>query len=101
MKPEEIEKIVVDLAKKGIPAEKIGLILRDEHGIPKAKLLGKKIGQILKEKNISANSEYDNIVKKIDKMKKHSEIHKHDYHPKRAIIEYNSRLNKIKAYNSN
>ena len=45
-KPVEVEKIIVDLARQGIAPEKIGLILRDQHGIPKAKLLGIKIKEI-------------------------------------------------------
>ena len=52
VKPAEVEALVVQLAQKNTPPEKIGLILRDQHGIPKAKLLGKKIGQILRENKI-------------------------------------------------
>ena len=94
--PKELEKIVVKLAKEGVPPEKIGLILRDEHGIPKAKLLGKKINQILKENDIQINSELENITKKVDKLKKHSEKHKHDYSAKLSIMKSSGRINKLK-----
>ena len=43
MKPEEITKKIVELGKQGIQPEKIGLILRDEYGIPKVKMFGKKL----------------------------------------------------------
>jgi len=95
-KPEEIEKIVVELGKQNTPSEKIGLILRDQHGIPKAKIFGKKIGKILKESGIEMNSEHDHLSKKMDKIKKHFAKHKHDYTTQRAIMKYTSRLNKNK-----
>ena len=47
IKPSEVENIVIDLYKKGNTPAKIGLILRDQHGIPKAKLIGKKISKII------------------------------------------------------
>ena len=95
-KPEEVEKLIVELARKNTPPEKIGLILRDLHGIPKARIFGKKIGQVLRQNNIESNSEYDNTVKKIDTLRKHFAKHKHDYTPKRLIVKYTARLNKLK-----
>ena len=96
IKPEEIEKIVLDLFSQNINPEKIGLILRDQHGIPKVKLLGKKITQILRENNIETNSEYNNAVKKISNLKKHLEKNKHDYTSERSLIKYTTRINKQK-----
>jgi len=96
MKPADIEKKVIELAKENTPPEKIGLILRDQHGIPKARIFGKKIGQILEENGLLINSEKENIEKKLDKLKKHFEKNKHDYSAKRSIITYTGRINKIK-----
>ena len=96
LKPSEIESLVINLGRKNTPPEKIGLILRDEHGIPKTKIFGKKISQILKENKLSHSSEKENIMKKVEILKKHSEKHKHDYSAQRAIIEHNSRLAKYK-----
>jgi len=97
MKSADIEKLVVELAKKNIPSEKIGLILRDQHGIPKVRLITKKkINQILKENNIETNSEYENVAKKIDNLKKHTEKHIHDYTAKRRIVQRTSHLRKLK-----
>ena len=97
MKPEEVEKIVVDLAKKGIPSEKIGLILRDEHGVPKARLFGKKIKQILKENNLYTNSELNNLKEKVERIKKHTQKHKHDFHSKKYIGSYIAKIHKLEA----
>lgn len=94
-KPEEIEKIIVDLARKGMPPEKIGLVLRDQHGIPKARLLGKKIGQILEEHKIKVNSEHVNFTRRVENLKKHFGKHKHDYTAQRRIIQHSSSIRKI------
>jgi len=101
LKPSTIEKKVVELARQNIPPEKIGLILRDQHGVPKTKLFGKKITQILKENDIHTNSELENFEKKIDRLRKHFKNHKHDYITQRRIVQYSSRVRKLKAQAKN
>ena len=85
MKSEELEKLVVDLAKKGETPAKIGLILRDQHGVPKAKLIGKKISQILKDHNIKYPVDKDRVEKKIVSLTSHSSKNKHDHSASRAL----------------
>jgi len=87
IKPAELEKIVLDLAKNGETPARIGLILRDQHGIPKAKLLGKKISQIINEAKIEIKSEKELTKSKIKTLESHSAIHKHDYSAKRSLIK--------------
>ena len=81
----EVEKLVVDLGKEGNNPEKIGLILRDKHGIPKAKLLGKKISKILEENNVEFSKLKQVQEKRIDSLKKHLEANKHDSSAKRSL----------------
>lgn len=85
MKPAEVEKIVVDLAKKGETVEKIGLILRDTHGIPKAKLVGKKIGKIISEAKISMPTIQERVARKVENVEKHIAKNKHDYTAQRSL----------------
>jgi small subunit ribosomal protein S15 len=85
MKPAELEKIIVELAKKGESLAKIGLILRDRHGLPKAKLLGKRIAQILKENGVKYESDKDVVDGKVSKLKSHLEKNKHDHSASRAL----------------
>lgn len=101
LKPAEIEKKVVELASQGMSPEKIGLVLRDKHGIPKVKIFGKKLSQILKEKKLYVDSEYENILKKSENLKKHLEKNKHDYTAKRSLITSAGRLNKLKRLQTN
>lgn len=85
MKPQELEKEIIALHKEGFGPAKIGLILRDQKGIPKAKLIGKKITKILKENNLKYDTEKENCAKKIENIQKHIVLHKHDYTAKRSL----------------
>ncbi len=87
IKAEELEKIILDLAEQGMAPAKMGLILRDKHGIPKTRLLGKKITQILKDKKIKYIKESGIIAKKMEKIKVHIAKHKHDYTAKKSLAE--------------
>lgn len=94
MKPAEVEKIITDLGKQGMPPEKIGLVLRDQHGVPKAKLLGLKIKKVLSKAKIEADSEKTTLLKKIEKLHKHSEKNKHDYTAMRKAVMYTATVNR-------
>lgn len=92
IKPAEVEKMVVELAKAGNDPERIGLILRDQHGIPTVKVLGKKMKKILKENNIELDSEKKHIEIKSENLKKHIEKNKLDHNARRSLVKQLSRL---------
>jgi len=94
MKPAEVEKIIVDLGKQNMPPAKIGLILRDQHGIPKAKLLGLKVNKVLAKNKILIDSEKNHLLGKIEKLGKHSEKNHHDYTAIRKAVMYSAILKK-------
>lgn len=87
MKPEELKKIVIELAKQGNSPAQIGLILRDKHGVPKAKLLGKRIAEIMSEENIENKSAVNLTESKIGKLNAHIVKHKHDMSAKRSLTK--------------
>ncbi|MBU1103511.1 MAG: 30S ribosomal protein S15 [Nanoarchaeota archaeon] len=95
MKPAELEKVVVELAKRGESPAKIGLILRDKYGIPKARIFGKKITEILKEKGVEYETSKDVVDRDIEKLKGHISKNKHDYPAKRALTKKQWDLYKI------
>lgn len=97
---EEIKEIILNLIKKTpeLTSEKIGLILRDNYGIPKTKLYGIKIGAILKEDNLYKNPETENVSKKIKKLESYLEKNKQDKKAKRSLIIKKARLKKIAEY---
>jgi len=100
LKPKEVEKLVVELASKGIRPVKMGLILRDSHGIYSVKeITGKKIKRILEEKGIETES-YDlvRIERRIKVLKKHLEKNKKDTRAKRGLQLTQAKLRRLKKY---
>lgn len=95
---EEIEEIAANLAKQGYTTEKIGLILRDQYGVPTTRVLGKKLGQILREKGVYSDASAANAEKKFERIKKHLEIHPNDKKSKRVLETRTARVRKLQSY---
>ncbi len=87
----QFEKKVIELADKGLTAEKIGEELRKQEIHPKE--FSKKISKILKEKEKYTDPELTNVEEKYNKLSKHTEKNKQD---KRAIREKSRRLSHIR-----
>jgi len=96
MKPSEVESLVADLAKKGETPEKIGLILRDTHGIPKVKLVGKKISRIILDAKMSTGTQKIRVDKKVKVLQDHISKNKHDYKAQRSLNKNVWIANKLK-----
>ena len=96
-----IEKIILDLRKEGVSTSKIGMILRDRHGVPDVKLVtGKRIGQILKEKGMEPEIPEDlrNLIKKALGLRKHLGENKSDLHNKRQLQLTESKVRRLVKY---
>lgn len=87
VKPEEVRHKILELAKQGVSPEKIGLMLRDQHGIPKARLLGLRIKKVLEEAKLWQDPEIKNMKARMDNLGTHTAKHKHDYTAKRSLIK--------------
>lgn len=101
MKKEEVEELVVKLGKRGIPPSQIGMILRDEHGIPLVKrITGKKITEILEEHGIAPKIPEDlmALINKAYRIRKHLEEHRKDFHAKRGLILTESKIWRLTKY---
>jgi len=85
--PSDLEKTVSDLAKEGKTLAEIGMILRDQHGIPKTKLIGKKVSQIAKSAKTNVKTEKEVIKEKVANLNDHIKKHKHDKKAKRSLIK--------------
>ena len=95
---DEVKKIILDLAEKGMTSEKIGLQLRDRYGIPKTKIYNIKIGQILKENNKFKEPTELNLDEKLIKIQEHYKKNKQDKKAERALIITKAKLKKTKDY---
>ncbi|UZE93835.1 MAG: 30S ribosomal protein S15 [Candidatus Pacearchaeota archaeon] len=100
MKPEEVEKLIVDLAKKGTNPVKIGLILRDNYSVPSVKTVtGKKIKKILEEKGIEVEPyEIIALEKRVRELKRHLAKNKKDMRAKRGLQLSEAKIRRLKKY---
>ncbi len=99
--PEEIEGLIIELARKGYPPSMIGIILRDQYGIPLVKpILGKKLTKVLEEHGLAPPLPEDllNLIKKAVNLRRHLEEHPKDYHAKKGLIDLESKIHRLIKY---
>jgi small subunit ribosomal protein S15 len=100
-KPNEIEEIIVKLAKKGYPSARIGLVLRDQYGIPSTRIMTKeKISKILNKHNLYPKLPEDmyNLIKRAVDLIAHMEKNKKDYISKRGLELTESKIRRMAKY---
>lgn len=95
---EEVKGIIIKLGNKGMTAEKIGLTLRDQYGIPRVKLYGFKIKEVLKEKDKYEDPNVHNLKKSLDKIINHYKKNKGDKKAERSLIITRAQLKKREEY---
>ena len=88
----EFETKVIDLAKKGLTTEKIGLELKKEKIYAKDYI---KLSKILKANKLFTSSDIASLTKRVEKLQKHALKHKQDKCHKRAIAIKGSKLRKL------
>jgi len=100
-KKNEIEKLVIKLAKEGNSTPTIGLILRDQFGVPSVeKITGKTISEIMKENNLYPELPEDlfNLLKQAVDLRNHLEKNKKDYTSKRGLELLESKIRRLVKY---
>lgn len=98
---EEVEALVIKLAKEGHPPSRIGTILRDQYAIPLVKpITGKTITQILKESEMAPSIPEDlqNLLKKAARLHAHLEKNRKDLHNKHALQLVESKIRRLASY---
>ena len=101
MTEEEIVELIVKLHREGQSTSQIGIILRDQYGIPSTKsVLGEKITDILK--NNGAEFEYPedllNLIKRAVNIREHLEENPKDLHSKRGLMIIESKIRRLVKY---
>jgi len=92
----EYEKKIVELAEKGLTAEKIGEELKHQGIHPKD--YSKKISAILKDKKVYVDPDLKNVETKLERVKKHFEKNPKDKRAKREKDRIFSQRRKILLY---
>ncbi|MEM3395853.1 MAG: 30S ribosomal protein S15 [Thermoplasmata archaeon] len=98
---EEVEQKVVELAKNGVSMPLIGMVLRDQYGVPSVKLAtGKTVSQILREHNVFPNIPPDlsSLIEKANNLKVHLKKHPKDYSNKRGLTLVESKIRRLVKY---
>jgi small subunit ribosomal protein S15 len=92
----EVENIIVELAKQGTTAEKIGLILKKDNGIKNfEKEYHKKISKVLRENNVYISPDKRNLSLHVEKLKKHLDKNKLDHPTGRILLIQEAKLRKL------
>ncbi|MGQ4833489.1 MAG: 30S ribosomal protein S15 [Candidatus Asgardarchaeia archaeon] len=99
--PQWVIDKVVELARQGYSQSMIGIILRDQYGVPLVKqVTGKSIKKILEENNLAPKVPEDlaNLIRHAIKVRKHLEVHKKDLHSKRGLQIIESKIHRLSKY---
>ncbi len=97
----EVEQLTLKLARLGKGSSEVGLILRDNYGIPDVKLITKKtITKILKENKLAPKLPDDltYLIKKAIRLMKHLDNFKKDQTVKRGLTLTESKINRLAKY---
>lgn len=98
---EEVEQLVVKLAKAGKKQAESGVILRDSYGIPDVRVvLGKRMGTFLGEQKMQRELPEDLIalIRRDIFLMKHLEQHKKDMTAKRGMMLTESKIGRLVKY---
>ena len=101
MTDDEIVELIVKLHREGQSTSQIGIILRDQYGIPSTKtVLGKKITEILKDNGTEFEYPEDllNLIKRAVNIREHLEENPKDLHSKRGLMKIESRIRRLVKY---
>ena len=92
----EIEDIIVKMAKDGNVSAKIGLVLRDQYGVPDVKLAT----QIMKEKGVAPALPEDlsNLMRRAIDLNVHLKENRGDISNKRGLMLIEARIRRLERY---
>lgn len=97
----ETEELIIKLFKEGNPPSKIGLILRDQYGVPSVKqVVGKSIAQILNQHGLKQELPEDlmNLLRKAVFLRRHLEKNRKDIASRRALELLEGKIQKLVKY---
>ena len=98
---EEVEQLIFKLAKAGNSPSQIGILLRDNYGIPDLqKITGKKLLTILKEAKQAPELPEDlsSLIRKQTLLLKHIQSNKKDMASRRGLNLTESKIRRLSKY---
>lgn len=98
---EEIEEFILKFTKEGKSPSEIGVILRDQYGVPSVKAVtGEKVTAILKRNEQAQEYPEDimNLIKRAVNIRDHLRENPKDIHTKRGLTIIESRIRRLGKY---
>ncbi|MBU3896454.1 MAG: 30S ribosomal protein S15 [Nanoarchaeota archaeon] len=98
---EEVERLVVKLAKDGLTTAQTGALLRDQYGVPSVKTItGKTILRVLKDNDACPEMPEDllNMLKKAVRLHEHMKTFKKDNTSKHGLELLESKIRRLAKY---
>ncbi len=97
----EIEDLIVQFVEHGTTSAKIGLILRDQYGVPNVKLAtGKTVTEIMKEKGVMPDLPEDlsNLMRRAISLNVHIKNNRGDVSNIRGLNLIEARIRRLERY---
>lgn len=101
MSEERLESKIIELVDRGKSPSEIGMILRDQHGIPDVKqVLGKKLTEVLEDNNMAPEVPEDlmNLLEKSVQIQEHLEEHPSDNSALNGLQKTESKIRRLANY---
>ena len=97
----DIEELIVKMAKDGYTSARIGLVLRDQYGVPNVKLAtGRTVTEIMTEKGVSPALPEDlsNLMRRAISLNVHLKENRGDVSNKRGLQLIESKIRRLERY---
>jgi small subunit ribosomal protein S15 len=97
----KVKELILKMSKEGIPASKIGLVLRDLHNVPSVRAItGSRLSAILKKEHALPEYPEDllSLIKKAVRVRFHLKSAKPDIHNKVKLLHIESKINRLGKY---
>jgi small subunit ribosomal protein S15 len=101
VRKDEIESMVVTLAKERKTSAVIGTIMRDKYGVPDiSAATGKPVSKIMRDNGVYPELPEDmmNMLKKAVILRAHLDLNKPDKHSKRGLENLESKIRRLGKY---
>lgn len=95
---DEVKAIIIKLSNQGLTAEKIGLTLRDQYGIPRVKIYDLSIKEVLEKEGKYQEPTNLNLKAKLDSIINHYKKNKQDKRAERSLMLTKAKLKKRDDY---
>lgn len=93
---DEVEKLVAKLAKEGRTSSEIGIILRDQYGVPDARYFGLRIARLMEKREVP--EDLYNLIRAAVNIHKHMDTNRKDTKAKHGLELAESKVRRLVKY---